>query len=71
MHVNPPEAVRIHQDVRSAQSISMHWGTFALTAEPLAEPPWYLRRALKQAKIPEEKFVVFAFGETRAYGQEP
>lgn len=70
MHANPPEAVRIHQEVRSRQSIGMHWGTFALTDEPLAEPPLYLQVFLKQAKIPPERFVVFNFGETRVYGDE-
>jgi L-ascorbate metabolism protein UlaG (beta-lactamase superfamily) len=67
MHANPEEAVLIHQDVRSEQSIGMHWGTFGLTDEPLSEPPLYLQRALKQAKIPGEKFVVFGIGETRVY----
>jgi N-acyl-phosphatidylethanolamine-hydrolysing phospholipase D len=67
MHANPEEAVQIHQDVHSQQSIGMHWGVFKLTDEPLSEPPLYLQRALKQAKIPAEKFVVFKIGETRVY----
>jgi N-acyl-phosphatidylethanolamine-hydrolysing phospholipase D len=70
MHANPPEAVRIHRDVRSRQSIGMHWGTFALTDERLSEPPLYLQRALKQANIPEPEFVVLSIGETRVYGSE-
>ena len=40
MHVNPEEAVKIHLDVESRQSIGMHWGTFLnLTEEPLLELP--------------------------------
>ena len=27
MHVNPDEAVQIHQDVQSRFSVGMHWGT--------------------------------------------
>ena len=47
MHVNPPEAVKVHQDLRSRQSIGMHWGTFRLTDEPLGEPPVYLQEGLE------------------------
>lgn len=32
-HVNPEESVKIHQDIRSKQSIGMHWGTFTLSNE--------------------------------------
>ncbi len=65
VHVNPEEAVRIHQDVKSRQSVAMHWGTFRLTLEPLDEPPRKLREALAAAKIDEEKFWVMRHGETR------
>ena len=65
VHVNPEEAVRIHRDVGSKQSVAMHWGTFRLTLEPLDEPPVKLRAALKTAGIAEEKFWVLRHGETR------
>ena len=32
-HVNPEEAVMIHQDVKSNFSVGVHWGTFALANE--------------------------------------
>jgi N-acyl-phosphatidylethanolamine-hydrolysing phospholipase D len=67
MHLNPPEAVQIHQDLRSRQSLGMHWGTFPLTDEPLGEPPLYLQKALKDAGIPEPDFTVLKFGETRVF----
>ncbi|MFP3867721.1 MAG: MBL fold metallo-hydrolase [Desulfobacteraceae bacterium] len=67
MHVNPEEAVMIHQDVGSQQSIGMHWGTFKLTDEPLGEPPLFLQQALRQAKIALDKFIVLRLGETRAF----
>jgi L-ascorbate metabolism protein UlaG (beta-lactamase superfamily) len=67
MHVDPPEAVRIHQDVRSEQSVGMHWATFKLTDEHLSEPPVYLRKALKEAGIDENRFSVMNIGETRVF----
>jgi N-acyl-phosphatidylethanolamine-hydrolysing phospholipase D len=67
MHVNPPEAVKVHQEVRSRQSIGMHWGTFRLTDEPLGEPPLYLKQAVAEAGLPPEDFTVMSLGETRLY----
>ena len=32
-HVDPEEAVKIHQDVRAKKSFAIHWGTFALGYE--------------------------------------
>jgi N-acyl-phosphatidylethanolamine-hydrolysing phospholipase D len=65
MHVNPEEAVRIHRDLNSRQSVAMHWGTFRLTEEPMDEPPKALAQALKAAHVPTEKFWVMQHGETR------
>lgn len=64
-HVNPAEAVRIHQDLNASLSIGMHWGTFPLTAEPPAEPPLRLAEALDNANIPPHQFVTLAVGESR------
>lgn len=65
MHVNPEEAVKIHQDLRSQLSVAMHWGTFRLTTEPMDEPPRRLAVALAQAQISSELFWVMQHGETR------
>ncbi len=64
MHVDPYEAVQIHLDVRSRQSVACHWGTFRLTDEPLAEPPAVLRRALAERGVPLAQFRTLRFGET-------
>ena len=64
VHVDPEEAVKIHQDIGSKLSIGMHWGTFRLTLEPLDEPPQKLAAALKSAGIAPEKFRVLQHGET-------
>jgi L-ascorbate metabolism protein UlaG (beta-lactamase superfamily) len=65
MHLNPPEAVAVHLDVQSQQSIGMHWGTFNLTEEPLAEPPIFLKRVLNEKDIDADKFITLKFGETK------
>jgi N-acyl-phosphatidylethanolamine-hydrolysing phospholipase D len=66
-HMNPAEAVKCHRDVKSKQSVGIHWGTFQLTAECLFEPPTLLEEALKASAIPPSEFVVFQHGETRQY----
>jgi N-acyl-phosphatidylethanolamine-hydrolysing phospholipase D len=67
VHVDPPEAVQIHRDMNSRQSIASHWGTFKLSDEPIGEPPRYLEKALKDAGLDEKKFVVMKFGETLSF----
>lgn len=39
-HVDPEEAVKIHQDLQAKRSVAIHWGTFALAYEvrPLSLP---------------------------------
>jgi N-acyl-phosphatidylethanolamine-hydrolysing phospholipase D len=64
-HVNPDEAVQIHRDLRARRSLGIHWGTFALTDEPLDEPPRALARARSAAGVTEEAFFLLAIGQTR------
>lgn len=37
-HMNPDEALQVVDDVGASRAIAMHWGTFALTDEPMKEP---------------------------------
>jgi len=64
-HVNPEEAVMIHQDINARFSVGIHWGTFILTDEPVIEPPKRLLSALKKEGISKEKFFVMKHGETK------
>ncbi|GAA3967806.1 MBL fold metallo-hydrolase [Allohahella marinimesophila] len=64
-HVNPEEAVLMHQDLKAQQSIGMHWGTFPLTAEPPMEPLQRLKDARAAAGIDAETFGTMAVGESR------
>ena len=67
VHVDPAEAVKIHLDLNSRQSVAMHWGTFQLTAEPADQPPKLLQAELAALNIAPEKFWVFKHGETRTF----
>jgi N-acyl-phosphatidylethanolamine-hydrolysing phospholipase D len=64
VHVDPREAVQIHLDVRSRQSVACHWGTFALTDEPLDEPPRLLKSAMDARHLKQGEFRALGFGET-------
>ena len=37
-HVNPEEAIKVHQDVQAKTSFGVHWATFKLTFEHYLEP---------------------------------
>jgi N-acyl-phosphatidylethanolamine-hydrolysing phospholipase D len=64
-HVNPEEAVQIHEDIRSQFSVGIHWGTFALANEYYLEPPAKLREALENKDLAINSFITFKHGETR------
>jgi N-acyl-phosphatidylethanolamine-hydrolysing phospholipase D len=68
-HVDPPEAVKIHQDLKAHTSIGIHWGTFELTDEPLDEPPKQLAIERTKAGIAAERFFVVKHGETVKFGK--
>lgn len=70
VHMDPAEAVQAHLDLAAELSIAMHWGTFPMSpvppAEPLAEPPVYLRLALSRTGIPAGTFLLMKIGQTLA-----
>ncbi len=64
-HIDPHEAVIVHQEIGAERSIGMHWGVFKLTQEPLGEPPLLLAREVMTAALPPEEFSTMEIGETR------
>jgi N-acyl-phosphatidylethanolamine-hydrolysing phospholipase D len=70
-HVNPAEAVQIHQDLGAKRSVGVHWGTFELTDEPLDQPPQDLATARAAKGLKDEDFSVMAVGETRFLPPRP
>lgn len=63
-HVNVEEAVKIHLDLGAKRSLGVHWGTFALTDEPLDEPPRVLVQERQAHGLADDAFVTIAIGET-------
>jgi L-ascorbate metabolism protein UlaG (beta-lactamase superfamily) len=65
-HVNPEEAGRIWEILGARFFCAMHWGTFKLTDESLAEPPERLRAFWKAHGHDPSRLWLFDIGETRA-----
>jgi L-ascorbate metabolism protein UlaG (beta-lactamase superfamily) len=62
-HCNPEEAVQIFKDIDAGHAVAIHWGTFKLTLEPMAEPPQRLAAALAAAGIAPSRFRALQHGE--------
>jgi L-ascorbate metabolism protein UlaG (beta-lactamase superfamily) len=67
IHTDPNEAVRIHQDVQSSQSIATHFGTFPLADDAMDEPKQDLARALNKHGVPAADFITLDEGEERVF----
>jgi L-ascorbate metabolism protein UlaG (beta-lactamase superfamily) len=58
-HMDPAQAARAFHTLGAHRLVPVHWGTFALTDEPMDEPPRLLREALGASMI-----LQLAIGET-------
>lgn len=63
-HVNEPEAIQIHRDVRSAFSVGVHWGTFRLCDDPVDQVLDEFPKAVAAAGLRPGEFVLPALGQT-------
>lgn len=63
-HMNPEDAVRAFSALGASKFVAMHWGTFKLTDEHLAEPPEVLREVWEKAGLHESQRSIPAIGET-------
>jgi len=70
IHCCPEEAVQIHRDVNSTQSIGMHFGTFPLADEGMDEPERDLAKALKKNNIPMDEFITLPEGKTTFFERQ-
>ena len=70
VHMNPEDAIEAYRALASASGntppcLTIHWGTFRLTDEPVDEPPRRFARLWSDAGLPAEANWTFAHGETR------
>ncbi|KAL3858572.1 hypothetical protein ACJMK2_008848 [Sinanodonta woodiana] len=64
-HVNPDEAVDIHNDIKAKYSVGIHWGTFHQTNEHYLEPKEKIEITLHEKH--NGKFVTLQHGEARLF----
>ncbi|XP_052091308.1 N-acyl-phosphatidylethanolamine-hydrolyzing phospholipase D-like isoform X2 [Mytilus californianus] len=69
-HVNPEEAVKIHEDIKAENSLGIHWGTFKLTTEHYLEPRSKLTEELKNKNIPISSFFTLPHGRVHVIGKD-
>lgn len=50
-HIDPAQAIQLHQVIGCRRSLAIHWGTFELADDALDEPPTLLQQLLKQQMI--------------------
>lgn len=63
IHVSPKQAINIHEDVKSKQSIAMHFGTFSLADDGQGKAEEDLIIALDKANVPQTDFRIPEEGE--------
>ncbi len=63
-HINPDEAVKIHQEVKARKTVGVHWGTFELSMESLDAPLGDVPAAVEKAKLASDEFILIKHGET-------
>lgn len=51
IHLNPGTAVQAFLDCNASHLVPIHWGTFKISDEPMAEPPKLLREEAEKAGI--------------------
>lgn len=66
-HMNPEEAVKAHLDLKSKNSVGIHFGTFRLTDEGIDDPLIHLKEAKERLGLPFDEFIALLEGETRIF----
>ncbi len=65
-HIGPEDAGLAWKTLRAKNFVSMHWGTFRLTDEPMSAPPARIAQWFENEGLPRDRLWTLAVGETRA-----
>jgi L-ascorbate metabolism protein UlaG (beta-lactamase superfamily) len=65
-HLNPEDAGEAFLRLGARALVAMHWATFKLTDEPLAEPPERMRKFFRERGLDDGRLWILDIGETRA-----
>lgn len=65
-HLDPEQAVQAALELRARRVLGIHYGTFDLSDEPLAEPPARFRAAAKGTSLGRDAWLL-RIGETREF----
>ena len=63
----PSPVIVLYLSKRCKTAVGMHWGTWRMAMDRIAEPPELLVDARKAVGLTEEDFGVMAIGESRGY----
>ena len=66
-HMNPEEAFDAASDLGASKALGVHFGTFDLSDEPLAEPPQRFLNTGNSAPAAAPTPWIFKIGETRSF----
>jgi L-ascorbate metabolism protein UlaG (beta-lactamase superfamily) len=67
VHISPKKAIKVHLDVKSKQSIAMHFGTFPLADDNRERDLNEFEIAKKEAKIDDDSFIIPMEGKPIIY----
>jgi N-acyl-phosphatidylethanolamine-hydrolysing phospholipase D len=67
VHMNPEEAVAAAEPLRADRVLGIHWGTFDLTDEPIAEPPRRFHAEARRRGLEATRFRTPPLGETQEW----
>jgi L-ascorbate metabolism protein UlaG (beta-lactamase superfamily) len=70
VHMNPEDAWQAFADLRARHLVPIHWGTFALSYEPVDEPPRWIRELAERDNL-TDRLALLAHGESRIFATAP